>query len=120
MSINTDLIIAFTPSAAEHIQQLIHQTPGCKGFKLSIKKGGCTGFSYVPELVEIVTETDLHWIDPAGFSVFIDPKTMEMIKGTVLDYEKKGMGQSQLRYKNPNIKQACGCGESFNVYTQTP
>lgn len=115
MSIHSEPVIFFTPSAAEHIHHLIQQTPRCKGFKLGVKKGGCTGFSYVPELVETEKATDLHWKDAKGFSVFIDPQAVEMLKGTTLDYEKKSMGQSQLRYQNPNIKQACGCGDSFNV-----
>ncbi len=111
----SDPIITFSQTAAEHIRQLIQQTPDCKGFRLSVKKGGCTGFTYVPDLVKTPDETDLHWVDPAGFSVFIEAKTVDMINGTRLEFEKKEMGQSQLRYQNPNIKQACGCGDSFNV-----
>ena len=108
-------VITFTQSAAHHIKQLIQQNPPCQGFRLSIKKGGCTGFSYVPELVEIVSEHDWHWQDENGFAVFVDSKAVEMVRGTVLDFEDKGMGQAQLRFNNPNIKQACGCGDSFSV-----
>jgi iron-sulfur cluster assembly protein len=108
-------VISFTTAAASHIKSLLKQNPNAKGFRLSVKKGGCTGYSYLPTLAETESEADLYWKEPAGFLVYIDPKVVNLLKGTVLDFEDKGLGQTQLIFKNPNVKDSCGCGDSFNV-----
>lgn len=116
MLINSKPVISFTSSAAKYLKPLILETPGCIGFRLSITKKGCTGYSYLPELPLKITETDLHWIDKEhDFPVFVDRDVVSKIVDTMVDYEKKTMGQSQLVYHNPNTKQTCGCGESFSA-----
>jgi iron-sulfur cluster assembly protein len=49
-----------------------------------------------------------------GVTVVIDPKSLPYIDGTELDYTKEGLNEG-FKFNNPNVKDACGCGESFNV-----
>ena len=110
-------IISFTAAAAEHIKKLIAENTQNIGFRLGIKKSGCTGFSYTPDIIKNTYEEDIYFLAEQDLPVYIDPKNnaLAIIKNTVLDFIDKGAGQKQLVFNNPNVKDQCGCGESFNV-----
>ena len=110
----TDTIITMTAEAADHIRQGIVSEKG-KHFRLAIKKTGCTGWMYKPEIVTEPKPDDIKVPLALDFEVYIDPKCVDIIRGTELDIEVKDMGLKQMVFNNPNAESICGCGESFNV-----
>lgn len=111
-------ILNFTDSAAEYIQSKLNEAKSL-GFRVSIKKTGCSGFSYAPSLISEVVEGDLHFQIKNELNIYLDPLCVEYVKGLTVDYveEKKdgGLKQKKLVFINPNEKSRCGCGESFHV-----
>jgi iron-sulfur cluster assembly protein len=81
--------------------------------RLGVRGGGCSGVSYAIEFSDKVRERD-HVYDFDGLRVVVDPKSLVYLRGSVLDYEVRLM-QHGFKFKNPNEKSNCGCGESFSV-----
>lgn len=108
-------IVTLTNDAVNHIQNVMDQRGGGKGFRISVKASGCSGYMYQPEIVDVINPDDLQQMTSQGLSVFVDPTCVELIKGTVLDIVTKELGQKQLHFENPNVQSECGCGESFNL-----
>lgn len=108
-------IIQLTDAAVAHIQQMIERRGGNKYFRLSIKPSGCSGYMYRSEIVDDKQSGDLHMVTSQGLSVFIDFACVGIVKGTTLDFVATGLGQQQLLFRNPNVANECGCGESFNL-----
>ena len=111
-------IITFTDAAVSHIKNRLGKTSHSVGFRLSIKKTGCSGYAYVPAIVDHVMPNDLHFIAQEGLAVYIDPVCETFIKGVVIDYaadNNTGLKQKRLVFINPNEKNRCGCGESFTI-----
>jgi iron-sulfur cluster assembly protein len=112
-------IIRFTDAAAQHIKEMLTKQTNGMGFRLSIKKTGCSGYAYVPKIIDEVIATDIHFLAQEGLPVYIDPNCEPFVKGLVIDYiaEELGVGikQKRLVFINPNEKNRCGCGESFTI-----
>ena len=111
-------IITLTPAAAEHIQTMLNKNDKGIGFRLSIKKTGCSGYAYMPNIIEAVKENDIHFQAENGLHVYVDPACEEFIKDVVIDYvddNNAGIKQKRLVFINPNEKNRCGCGESFTI-----
>ena len=106
-------IIHVTDAAIQHIQKLLKDKPKTTGFRLSVKKTGCSGYMYVTEVVNCKHEHDITML-VLDCNIYIDHACAPLILGTTMDYVKKGLG-SQLVFNNPNAEGACGCGESFNL-----
>ncbi|HLB57143.1 MAG TPA: iron-sulfur cluster assembly accessory protein [Coxiellaceae bacterium] len=107
-------MITLTAEAKLHIKKMLENKPRNAAFHLSIKKTGCSGYMYVPEIILEKKETDIE-VRESDLLIYIDRNAMELIKGTQIDYVKKGLGSSQLVFNNPNAEGVCGCGESFQI-----
>ncbi len=107
-------IILLTKNAAEHIQSLLSKKGENYFFRLWIKKTGCSGYMYMPEIVDSKKPNDIE-IKINNLIIYVDPDCISKIAGTEIDYVKRGLGVSQLEFKNPNAESLCGCGESFNL-----
>lgn len=107
-------ILNFTAAAVEHINKSLTRFPN-GGFRLSVKKAGCTGNKYVPEIAPGPKSGDEVFVTEQGLRVFIDSASKTAIQGTQVDIVNKGLGQKQLVFKNPNAVSECGCGESFHL-----
>lgn len=105
--------IQVTPAAAEHFAKQLQQS-GKAAVRLSLKESGCTGYMYVIDEVDSPEEGDLTIALPNDVAVYVDPSRLDAIRGTVVDYRLEGINRN-LILDNPNVKAACGCGESFNV-----
>lgn len=105
--------IQVTPAAAEHFAKQLKQS-GKAAVRLSLKESGCTGFMYVIDEIDSPVDGDISITLPNDVTVFVDPAKLDAIKGTVVDYRLEGINRN-LIMDNPNVKAACGCGESFNV-----
>jgi iron-sulfur cluster assembly accessory protein len=111
-------IITLTDAAIQHIKNMLAKTNNSVGFRLSIKKTGCSGYAYVPTIIKNVTPNDLHFTTQEGLPIYIDPGCENFIKGVVIDYvadNNIGLKQKRLVFINPNEKNRCGCGESFTI-----
>lgn len=83
------------------------------GVRLGVKTSGCSGLAYVLEFVDELDEEDEVFEDH-GVKVIIDKKSLVYLDGTELDYGKEGLNEG-FKFNNPNVKDECGCGESFKV-----
>lgn len=111
-------IITLTDAAVSHIKSMLVKQEGGIGFRLSIKKTGCSGYAYVPDIIEKIKETDIHFTQDE-LEIYIDPDCENFIKGVVVDFvsdtDSLGLKQKRLVFINPNEKNRCGCGESFTI-----
>jgi len=102
-----------TETAASRIKQFLDKNPQALGFKISIKKTGCSGWGYEVELSDKLADDDVLFTDK-GINLIANQETMKLISGTTIDYEKQGINHVFV-YKNPNATGECGCGESFTT-----
>ncbi|MGR3715088.1 MAG: HesB/IscA family protein [Shimia sp.] len=102
--------VSMTPAAASQIARLM-QREGHSGLRIGVKKGGCAGMEYT---MDYVTETDPHdeIVTQEGAVVMIAPMAQMFLFGTEIDYEVSLL-ESGFKFNNPNVEDACGCGESI-------
>jgi iron-sulfur cluster assembly accessory protein len=110
--------ITLTDAAVSHIKKMLEQNTQSIGFRLSIKKTGCSGFAYVPAIVEQPVAGDIDFIVQQDLRVFLDPECLQYVKDLIVDYiveSGHGLKQNRLVFVNPKEKGRCGCGESFTI-----
>ncbi len=107
------MAISLTPAAANHVKSFLEQRGSGVALRLGVRTSGCSGMAYVLEFADVIEDTDVVF-ENLGVKVVIDPKSLVYLDGTELDYGKEGLNEG-FKFNNPNVKDACGCGESFNV-----
>ena len=105
-----DQAITLTNSAAAQIVRLMTNS-GKEGLRIGVKKGGCAGMEYTMEFVDAVGEHD-EVVEQDGARVMIAPMAQMFLFGTEIDYGSTLL-ESGFRFNNPNVAEACGCGESI-------
>jgi iron-sulfur cluster assembly protein len=105
--------ISLTESAASRVRTFLAARGHGVGLRLGVRKTGCSGFAYVINYAENQEPTDVVFED-RGVRVFVDPSSLKLIDGTIVDFVKQGLNEA-FRFQNPNVKGECGCGESFSV-----
>jgi iron-sulfur cluster assembly protein len=105
--------ITVTESAAKRVNTFIANRGKGVGVRLGVRTSGCSGMAYVLEFADEVADEDVVFED-RGVKVIIDPKSLVYLDGTELDYGKEGLNEG-FKFNNPNVKNMCGCGESFNI-----
>lgn len=108
------MAIALTESAAKHVEAMLGKRGNGIGLRLGTRKSGCTGFAYVVDYADEVGEDDVVF-ESHGVKVVVDNKSLANIDGTEIDYMKTNAINEGFEFRNPNIKDMCGCGESFSV-----
>ena len=106
-------MITLTPNAAEHIRSFLTKRGKGEGIRIGVKTSGCSGMAYTLEFADEILPDDLVF-EGHGVKVLVDPKSHIYLDGTELDFTKEGL-QEGFKFSNPNVKNECGCGESFNV-----
>ena len=107
------MAITLTNSAAERVRTFWANRGKGIGLRLGIKTSGCSGLAYVLEFVDELNEDD-NVFEQDGVKVIVDTKSLVYLDGTQLDFVKEGLNEG-FKFINPNVKDQCGCGESFNV-----
>lgn len=106
--------ISFTEAAIKHLVSYLQKNNEYAGVRLSVKKTGCSGFSYVVDYVVSPSEGDLKLPLNEQYIVCIDKTSYPFLKNMTVDYVKEGLN-SKFVFNNPNQTGQCGCGESFTV-----
>ncbi len=106
-------MIQLTERALEKVRELLkqEQVPESGGLRLAVQGGGCSGLTYAMRFDTQAREKDKVF-EFAGVRVFVDPKSLIYLAGTVLDYKADLMHQGFV-FQNPNAQKTCGCGQSF-------
>ncbi|MGL6071248.1 iron-sulfur cluster assembly protein IscA [Craterilacuibacter sp.] len=107
------MAITLTQAAADHIRNFLAKRGKGLGIRLGVKTSGCSGMAYKLEFVDVASDDDITFASH-DVSVFTDAKSLAYLDGTELDFAKEGLNEG-FKFNNPNIKNECGCGESFNV-----
>lgn len=110
--VNTDAL-QVTPAAAAYLKKQLGQS-GKRALRISVRESGCTGFMYVMDEVDSGQEGDLTLHPDAELDIFVDRASLPVLQGTRLDFEKEGLNRT-IKFHNPNVTAACGCGESFSI-----
>jgi len=105
--------ITLTDTAAERVNSFLATRGKGEGLRLGVKTTGCSGMASVIEFVDAI-EGDATVFESNGVRIIIDPKSLLYLYGTELDYGKEGLNEG-FKFNNPNVKDTCGCGESFTV-----
>ncbi len=103
--------VSLSERAAARIKQLVADKPG-SGLRVKVVGGGCSGLSYRME-IDAAKERDKVF-ERDGACLIVDKKSFLYLNGSELDYAEELMSAG-FKLVNPNVKRACGCGESFTV-----
>ena len=105
--------ISLTPAAAERVRSFMANRGKGIGLRLGVKQTGCSGFAYVVSYADEVGARDTVF-DDGGVKVVVDADSLRYVDGTEIDFVRQGLNEA-FKFRNPNVKGECGCGESFNV-----
>lgn len=105
--------ITMTESAAKHVQSFIAKRGKGLGLRIGVRTTGCSGMAYKLEFADVLSDEDMQF-QSQGVTLLVDPKSLPYIDGMELDFQREGLNEG-FKFNNPNVKNECGCGESFQV-----
>lgn len=107
------MAITLTTAAAERVRRFIAERGSGVGLRLGVRKTGCSGFAYVVNYADRINEGD-QVFESGGVQVVVDSDSLKLIDGTEVDFVRHGLNEA-FRFRNPNVRGECGCGESFSI-----
>ena len=107
------MAVTLSERAAKHVANYITKRGKGVGLRLGVRTSGCSGMAYKLEFADEIGADDVTF-ESHGVTILIDPKSLPYLEGTGLDYAREGLNEG-FKFNNPNVKDQCGCGESFNV-----
>jgi iron-sulfur cluster assembly protein len=107
------MAVTLTEKAATHVQTFLAKRGKGVALRLGVRTTGCSGMAYKLEYADAIDPADVQF-ESHGVKVVIDPKSLPYLDGTTLDFAREGLNEG-FKFNNPNVKDECGCGESFNV-----
>ena len=108
-------MIEITENAARQIRRMLDKRQlGESGLRVGIKAGGCSGYEYTFGWEAEPKPADSVFEGPDGAKVFVDPRSLRLLDGTVLDYDTSLLSKGFV-LNNPHAKSTCGCGVSFSA-----
>jgi len=105
--------ISMSEAASERVSAFLSNRGHGFGVRLGVRTTGCSGMAYVVEFVDEVQSDDTTFVSN-DINIVIDKKSLTYLDGTQLDYTREGLNEG-FKFVNPNVKDECGCGESFTV-----
>ncbi len=110
--------VSISDKAAEAVIKSFESRGKGVGLFIGVRTSGCTGYSYVLEFIDDLTpyknKADSVIFEDKGITIVSDEKSLVLLNGSILDYKINGLNKG-FDFINPNVKDQCGCGESFNV-----
>jgi iron-sulfur cluster assembly protein len=107
------MAVQLTEKAAHHVQKMIEKRGQGIGLRLATERSGCSGFAYSVDYADSLEAND-QVFESNGVKVVVDRESLANLDGTTVDYLKNSIGEG-FTFDNPNVKNTCGCGESFNT-----
>ena len=107
------MAVSLTESAAQRVKSYLAKRGRGVGLRVGVKRTGCSGWAYTIDYADAVESDDVVF-DEEGLKVIVDEKSLALIDGTEVDFVKEGLNEA-FKFRNPNVKGECGCGESFSV-----
>jgi iron-sulfur cluster assembly protein len=107
------MAVTLTEAAARHVAGFMTRRGKGVGLRLGVRTTGCSGLAYKLEYADVIEPEDLVF-ECHGVKVVVDPKSLPFLDGTELDFAREGLNEG-FKFNNPNVKDECGCGESFKV-----
>lgn len=107
------MTITLSEAAARHVQKSLVKRGQGVGLRLAVKTSGCSGLAYAIEFADALQPEDIQFASH-GVTLLVDPRSLPFLDGTELDFVREGLNEG-FKFNNPNVKSACGCGESFGV-----
>jgi iron-sulfur cluster assembly protein len=107
------MTVSLTPAARERVRSFLAKRGSGVGLRLGVRRTGCSGFAYVVNYADDLGAEDVVF-DQDGVRVIVDRESLELIDGTEVDFVKQGLNEA-FKFRNPNVRGECGCGESFSV-----
>jgi iron-sulfur cluster assembly protein len=108
------MAVTLTETAADHVRKMLDKRGHGLGLRLATKKSGCTGFAYVVDYADQIDDDD-QVFDSHGVRVVVDANSLTNIDGMEVDFVRENVLNQGFEFRNPNVKDMCGCGESFSV-----
>lgn len=105
--------VSLSPSAQEHVRKALAARGHGIGLRFGVRKAGCSGWAYQVDYADEAGAGDLRF-ESDGVVVLVDRDSLALVDGTVIDYQRQGLNAT-FQFVNPNVKDSCGCGESFTV-----
>ncbi len=105
--------VKLTERAANQIVKQLDRRGKGLGLRLGVKKSGCSGYAYVVDYADELNPED-HVFEQHGVKVVVRDQDLTFLDGIEVDYTREGINEA-FRFRNPNVKASCGCGESFAV-----
>ena len=106
--------ISLTENAASHVNNMLLKRGHGVGLRVGTRKSGCSGFAYEVNYADEIKDNDMVF-ESHGVKVIVDQDSLQLLEGMQLDYVKNNALHEGFEFNNPNVKDMCGCGESFNV-----
>ena len=107
------MAVTLSENAAKHVSSYLTKRGKGIGLRLGVRTSGCSGVAYRIEFADMLESDDVQF-ESHGVKVLVDSKSLPYLDGTELDYAREGLKEG-FKFNNPNVKDACGCGESFTV-----
>jgi len=105
--------IILTPAALARVRHFVEAEPDALGLRFGVSKAGCSGWQHVADLARDRREGDTEF-EQDGVRILVDAVSLPLVDGTRIDFRKSGLGEAFV-FDNPNVADACGCGESFTT-----
>ncbi|AFL75159.1 HesB/IscA family protein [Thiocystis violascens] len=108
------MAVTLTEAAARHVATMLAKRGHGVGLRVGTKKSGCSGFAYEVDYADGVDAQD-RVFESHGVQVVVDADNLERIDGMEIDFVKSSLLNEGFEFRNPRVKDRCGCGESFSV-----
>ena len=106
--------VELTQNAANRVNTMLQQRGSGLGLRIGTRQSGCSGFAYTVDYADEIRDED-EVFESHGVRVIIDKGSLPFLDGTTVDYVKMNALNEGFEFNNPNVKNMCGCGESFTV-----
>jgi iron-sulfur cluster assembly protein len=107
------MAISLTDNAIRHVRKQLERRGKGIGLRLGVRRNGCSGWSYDLDYADEIAENELNF-QHGDVTVVVPQDALPLLDGTEVDYVSEGLNQ-MFRFRNPNVADECGCGESFAV-----